>query len=482
MIKESLAGWAESGASEQLQDSPIAPERCWANEQGRISASASEPGAGQRDSILVWVQLGGEHCGDADGQGHAHGDADALQGAQVIARIGAELAPVDPQHGRTCVLQRARLLQCEAGRHGLDAFGFQCLAVFAESGQVVVQLCDREHHAGGIADHHQTHTGWEPFEHGTSRLARIAGDDEHGDGKLRGAQQGGIDGGLRVLGSWLVEQDRGYGLLHERSPMRASIEVRARGRQAELVIGAGPMHDKRVLMNRVRSHAGWLVGATAALTVLIAMPAVATAPKDPPRAVQPGPNGLIVHFGDSFVDAGLRQSFAPKFATHHTKYFFFGRRMTTLASWASGSELDELYAGFRPSLFLVTLGANDLSYPHPEQRVALVRKIVGKMKGTPCVWLSIPLWKGAPTGMSEMFRRESAPCRYFDSSVVADTISRQKDGRHPDAKGGAAWAEAVWQWLLAERDPAGGSYWALKPAAAGEHGPSPAPSASSPSP
>ncbi|MBI5537344.1 MAG: SGNH/GDSL hydrolase family protein [Deltaproteobacteria bacterium] len=212
------------------------------------------------------------------------------------------------------------------------------------------------------------------------------------------------------------------------------------------------------------------LAAWSAVLVLAALPASAGDPKDPPRAVQPGPNGLIVHFGDSFVDAGLRQNLAPKFAAQKTKYFFFGRRMTVLATWASGSELDELYFGFRPSLFLVTLGANDLSFPNPEQRVALVKKIVGKMRGTPCVWIGIPLWPGAPTGMADMFRRESAPCRYFDSTAMSSSISRQKDGRHPDAPGGAVWAEAVWSWILAERDPSQGP-WALRPAPAGEHGP-----------
>lgn len=225
-------------------------------------------------------------------------------------------------------------------------------------------------------------------------------------------------------------------------------------------------------MNRKNELLTVMLSGAAALA-LAAVPALADSPKVPPRAVQPGPNGLVVHFGDSFVDAGLRQNLAPKFASHQTKYFFFGRRMSVLANWASGSELDELYFGFRPSLFLVTLGANDLTYPNPEQRVALVRKIIGKMRGTPCVWISIPLWQGAPTGMTDMFRREAAPCRHFDSSAVAATMSRQKDGRHPDAKGGAAWADAVWSWLLAERDPSK-EYWALKPAPATEYAPPPA--------
>jgi len=56
------------------------------------------------------------------------------------------------------------------------------------------------------------------------------------------------------------------------------------------------------------------------------------------------------------------------------------------------------------------------------------------MTGVPCVWISVPLWKGAPSGLNEMIRRESAPCRHFDSGAVAAKITRQADHVHPDAK------------------------------------------------
>jgi hypothetical protein len=216
----------------------------------------------------------------------------------------------------------------------------------------------------------------------------------------------------------------------------------------------------------------------------LALPRAIGAADAPPKVdagppVKPGPNGTVVHFGDSFLDAGLRQYLGPRFATDKTRYFFFGRRMSGLAQWAYSDQIRDLYYGYRPALFLVTLAANDLMFPQPDQRAFLVHRIVAEMRGAPCVWISIPLWKSAPTGFVDMIRRSCAPCRHFDSSVVASKITRQPDGRHPDEKGGVIWAEAFWNWLQAERDPSRG-YWALKPAPPEEHGPRPAASASPP--
>lgn len=180
-------------------------------------------------------------------------------------------------------------------------------------------------------------------------------------------------------------------------------------------------------------------------------------------------NGTVVHFGDSFVDAGLQQSLRPKFNAASTRYLNFGKSSSYLANWAFGKDLTNLYYSHRPALFLINLGANE-TRAKPEARAASVRQIVKTLKGTPCVWLSIPMWKGEPTGLNEMIRRESAPCRYFDSSVVASTLPRTRDGIHPSPTGGEIWADALWTWLRDERDPTKGA-WALKPAPASEHGP-----------
>ena len=190
---------------------------------------------------------------------------------------------------------------------------------------------------------------------------------------------------------------------------------------------------------------------------------------------------MVVHFGDSFVDAGLQQGLRPHFDAEQARYFSFGRRTSWIATWAYGTELDQLYWGYRPDLFLITLGANDLVFPRPEERTKLVHDLVKKLRSTPCVWISIPLWKGAPTAYLDMIRRECAPCRFFDSSPFNDKITKQNDGRHPDPAGGAIWAEAFWNWLQSQRDPSKGR-WALKPAPADEHAAQPSDSGSVPVP
>lgn len=217
-----------------------------------------------------------------------------------------------------------------------------------------------------------------------------------------------------------------------------------------------------------------------AIVLLRAVPGRSADPNpEPPHPVAHGPNGLVMHFGDSFVDAGLRQALRPRFEAERTRYFSIGKRSWWIATWAYGNELDDIYWGYRPSLYLITLGANDLVYPNPEQRTYLVHDLVKKLRNKPCVWISIPLWEGAPTAFQDMIRRECGPCRYFDSSTVNARITKQHDRRHPDANGGAAWAEAFWEWLQTQRDPSAG-YWALKPAPPEEHAPAPSASVASP--
>jgi lysophospholipase L1-like esterase len=183
---------------------------------------------------------------------------------------------------------------------------------------------------------------------------------------------------------------------------------------------------------------------------------------------------FVVHFGDSFVQAGLQQGLRPRFQALGARYVTEAKTSSWLATWASGQNVDSLYWGYRPALFLVTLGANDLLFQPADKRAYLVREIVRKMRGTPCVWIGIPVWETAPTEFVEMIRRESAPCRYFDSNTVTARITRQADKRHPDAAGGQLWADAFWEWFEKQRDPDRGP-WALKPAPAEEHAPRPEP-------
>jgi hypothetical protein len=210
--------------------------------------------------------------------------------------------------------------------------------------------------------------------------------------------------------------------------------------------------------------------AVLAAGALLALPLVSTADPPPDPHAARFPNGTIVHFGDSFVDSGLSQTLRPRFNELGTRYVALGKFNTMLGQWAHSGDIASYHWAYRPSLFLVTLGASEVNANPPEIRLGAVKQIIKHMNGVPCVWISVPLWKGAPTGLTEMIRRESAPCRHFDSSTIADKITRQADRIHPDAKGGTVWGEAFWAWLQANRDTSKGT-WALKPAPPEEHGP-----------
>ena len=215
--------------------------------------------------------------------------------------------------------------------------------------------------------------------------------------------------------------------------------------------------------------------AVAALGVLLVLllPTVSGADQDAGTGRE-ADRPFVVHFGDSFVQAGLQQGLRPRFQALGARYVTEAKTSSWLATWASGQNVDSLYWGYRPALFLVTLGANDLLFQPADKRAYLVREIVRKMRGTPCVWIGIPVWETAPTEFVEMIRRESAPCRYFDSNTITTRITRQADKRHPDTAGGQLWADAFWEWFEKQRDREGGP-WALKPAPAEEHAPRPDP-------
>ena len=64
-----------------------------------------------------------------------------------------------------------------------------------------------------------------------------------------------------------------------------------------------------------------------------------------------------------------------------------------------------------------------------------------------------------------MIHDHSAPCLFFDSDAVLGGLTadeRQPDRIHPNKRGGARWAEALWGWLVDHRD-ATRPGWALVP-------------------
>ena len=196
------------------------------------------------------------------------------------------------------------------------------------------------------------------------------------------------------------------------------------------------------------------------------------APTPPPIP----PNTAVLHIGDSFVLAGFAQALKPRMKELGVRYQVKSEQSSYTVTWAA--KLERLVADTQPDLVIITLGANEVTNTDPPAHAPAVRRIVKIIGQRPCVWVSPPLWR-KDTGIIDVIRENTAPCRYFDSdALVPQPIPRQSDKIHPSRAGGAIWAAAVWAWLEKERaasgvaDPARtppARPWALGPAPADEH-------------
>ncbi|WP_437986869.1 SGNH/GDSL hydrolase family protein [Sorangium sp. So ce117] len=191
-----------------------------------------------------------------------------------------------------------------------------------------------------------------------------------------------------------------------------------------------------------------------------------------PPAFEVPPNTAVLHVGDSFAVAGFAQALRPRMQEHRVRYAVKAETSSYTVTWASRMEL--LVANYQPDLVIISLGANEVENVNPPAHAGAIRRIVKAIGGRPCVWVSPPLWR-KDTGIIDVIRTNSAPCRFFDSdALVPGPLPRQKDKIHPNEVGGARWAEAFWSWLTAEHLPAGEaaparSPWALRPSPPEEH-------------
>ena len=193
-----------------------------------------------------------------------------------------------------------------------------------------------------------------------------------------------------------------------------------------------------------------------------------------PPVIPPGT--VVLHIGDSFALAGFAKALKPHMKALGVRYEVRAEESSFTTTWSS--KMERLVADTQPDLVIINLGANEVANIDPPAHAPAVRRIVAAIGGRPCVWVSAPSWR-KDTGIGDVIRQNSAPCRYFDSDkLVAQPIPRQSDHIHPTDEGGAVWAEAFWSWLQdrarARPEPPAGEHpspWRLKPAAPDEHAP-----------
>lgn len=121
---------------------------------------------------------------------------------------------------------------------------------------------------------------------------------------------------------------------------------------------------------------------------------------------------------------------------------------TTTGHWAGGPFQASL-AKVKPDFVLVSLGTNDAALRDPERSKPRIQILVdaAKKAGVRLYWVGPP---GLPArlrgadAIRAMIRATGVP--YFESEKV--TFQRSQDGVHATRAGYAAWAEAVWAWVL----------------------------------
>ena len=187
-----------------------------------------------------------------------------------------------------------------------------------------------------------------------------------------------------------------------------------------------------------------------------------TSPSADPASYDFPKDTLILHVGDSFAGS-LGVPLGKRFKAAGMRTVLEFETASYVPTWASNPELPKYVEKYRPSLVIVTLGANEIELVNPEQRASGVKRLVSKLGGRPCVWVIPPLWK-PDTGIFNVIRANAAPCRILESDQIVRDLARKPDKIHPSDAAREIWADAVLAWLAKERVGAPDRPWELRPA------------------
>ena len=194
-------------------------------------------------------------------------------------------------------------------------------------------------------------------------------------------------------------------------------------------------------------------------------PETSPPPAEGPKAEQalPPPVGTkVLHVGDSFAGA-LGIPLGKLLEEAGVKSILKHKDSSYLTTWAWEPDLEQEIWRYNPDLVVVTLGANELGIADPGQREKTVKKIVSTIGQRPCLWVAIPLWSERHNGLLEVIEKSAAPCVFYDTNREMDTahMARIHDGIHPTNDARRQWAEAVFGYLMAHRQPRAGAPWWL---------------------
>src|SRR5262249_28543927 len=122
----------------------------------------------------------------------------------------------------------------------------------------------------------------------------------------------------------------------------------------------------------------------------------------------------VLHVGDSTVGyyAGLSKALSARFKAEGSQYVADVWTSASIVTFDKSDKFKKLIAQHDPDLILITLGTNDVFIPSPQGFARYVADIAKKTEGRECIWIGPPTWK-KDTGIVEVIRQNSAPCKFF---------------------------------------------------------------------
>lgn len=197
---------------------------------------------------------------------------------------------------------------------------------------------------------------------------------------------------------------------------------------------------------------------------LLALPAAADKAKDEKPKEKP----VVLHVGDSFVASGFAQALRPKFEALGAKYVSVAQTSGYTTTLNRQIKFDSLLNRHKPVLTIITIGANEMSMPIPEQHAHAVKALTKMASQSSCIWALPPRWSDKETGFRQVMTRDAQPsCRVHDAEEIAAKIPRGGDKVHPTTKGGQMWADHFWSWLMKDKAEGEKPWETPKPAASG---------------
>lgn len=167
------------------------------------------------------------------------------------------------------------------------------------------------------------------------------------------------------------------------------------------------------------------------------------------RAPKVHAGSRLLLIGDSLA-VGLAPQVKALAAEQKVPFLATATISTRIDQWAQSQALTQTLAAFRPTLVLVSLGTNDeyLTGDAVRRQAPYLDQLLQRLTvaGAEVVWIGPPtLPKAASNGIVALIQSKVAASQYFPSQTLQ--IPRGPDQLHPSAKGYAAWAGALWQWL-----------------------------------